>query len=155
MRRKQKSSSAHRILLLRAFWYMVALVTINTLIIGFGSGYTRLATSPVVTVSPGPPVISALSPAGAPVGGPAFTLTVDGSGFTSGSIVRWNGANRATTFVSATQVRASIPASDLTAVGTAQITVFDPGKGTSSARPFAIQGVVIGPILIRPAAMSR
>ena len=63
-------------------------------------GYTRLATSPAVTVLPGPPVISSLSPAGAPVGGAAFTLTVDGSGFTSDSIVRWNGANRVTTFAS-------------------------------------------------------
>jgi hypothetical protein len=102
-------------------------------------GYTRLATSPAVTVLPGPPVISSLSPAGAPVGGAAFTLTVDGSAFTSGSIVRWNGANRVTTFVSANRLRASIPASDLEVIGTAQVTVFDPAGGTSSAQPFSIQ----------------
>ena len=104
------------------------------------SGYTRLATSPTVTVLPGPSVISSLSPAGAPVGGAAFTLTVDGSGFTPGSIVRWNGANRVTTFVSTTRMRASIPAGDLTVIGTAQVTVFDPATGlTSAARPFSIQ----------------
>jgi subtilisin family serine protease len=103
-------------------------------------GYSRLATSPVVTVLPGPPAISSLSPAGAPVGGAAFTLTVDGSSFTSGSIVRWNGASRATTFISTTQLRASIPAADLVVAGTAQVTVFEPSNGTSSAaRPFSVQ----------------
>jgi hypothetical protein len=103
-------------------------------------GYTRLATSPAVTVLPGPAIISSLSPAGAPVGGAAFTLTIDGSGFTSTSIVRWNGSNRVTTFASSSRVRASIPASDLTVISTAQITVFDPVTGlTSVARPFSIQ----------------
>jgi hypothetical protein len=106
-------------------------------------GYTRLATSPVVTVLPGPPAISSLSPAAAPAGGAPFTLTVNGSGFTSGSIVRWNGANRVTTFLSSTQVRASILASDLAAIGTSQITVFDPSTGTSAARPFSIQGAPV------------
>ena len=103
-------------------------------------GYTRLATSPAVTVTPGPPAISSLSPAGAPVGGAAFTLTVDGSAFTSGSIVRWNGANRVTTFTSSSRLRASIPASDLAVIGAAQVTVFDPVSGqTSLARLFSIQ----------------
>jgi len=103
-------------------------------------GYTRVATSPTVTVLPGPPVISSLSPVGAPVGGAAFTLTVDGTGFTSTSVVRWNGADRVTTFSSSGRVRASIPASDLGVIGTAQVTVFDPVTGlTSVARPFAIQ----------------
>ena len=102
-------------------------------------GYTRLATSPAVTVLPGPPVISSLAPAGAPVGGAAFTLTVNGTGFTAGSIVRWNGADRVTTFSSANRLQASIPASDLAVIGTAQVTVFTPTTGTSSARPFSVQ----------------
>jgi len=103
-------------------------------------GYTRLATSPTVTVLPGPPIVSSLSPVGAPVGGAAFTLTIDGSGFSASSVVRWNGGNRPTTFVSSGRVRASIPASDITVIGTAQITVFDSGTGlTSLARPFSVQ----------------
>jgi hypothetical protein len=106
-------------------------------------GYTRLASSPAVTVLAGPPAISSLSPASAPVGGAPFTLTVNGTGFTSGSIVKWNGANRVTTFVGSTQLRASILQSDLAAIGTAQITVFDPSNGTSAARPFSIQGAPV------------
>jgi hypothetical protein len=102
-------------------------------------GYTRLATSPAVTVLPGPPAITSLSPAAVPAGSAALTLTVNGSGFPSSSIVRWNGADRVTTFVSSSRVRASIPASDLVAVGTRQVTVFDPvGANTSSPSPFSI-----------------
>ena len=51
------------------------------------------------------PVESSLSPSSANVGAPGLMLTVNGSGFVSSSVVRWNGADRATTFVSASQRR--------------------------------------------------
>ena len=107
------------------------------------NGYTRAATSPAVTVDPSVspvPIVASLSPASAAVGGPAFTLTVNGSKFASTSLIRWNGASRPTTFVSATQLQAAIPASDLAAIGTNQITVFTPapGGGTSAALPFSV-----------------
>jgi subtilisin family serine protease len=103
-------------------------------------GYTRVATSPAVTIIPGPPAVTSVSPTSAAAGGAAFTLTVNGSGFTTGAIVRWNGADRATTFVGATQLRAAITAADIAATGTAQVTVFlpAPGGGTSSPVPFTI-----------------
>jgi hypothetical protein len=106
------------------------------------SGFTRVATSPTITVTVGPPALSSLSPSGAPVGAAAFTLTVNGSGFNAGSVVRWNGSDRATTYVSATRLRATIPASDVSAAGTAQVTVFAPapGGGLSSSLPFVIGG---------------
>src|SRR5689334_7671656 len=70
----------------------------------------------------------------------AFTLTVNGSGFVAGSIVNWNGSNRATTYVSGTQITASVSAADLTTAGTAQVTVFNPtpGGGTSGNASFTI-----------------
>lgn len=106
----------------------------------FKSGYTRVATSPAISVLPPAPALTSLSPAGAPVGSAALTLTVNGSNFLSSSIVRWNGSDRATTYVGGTQLRAAIPASDLTTTGTAQITVFTPapGGGTSAALAFSI-----------------
>ncbi|MDP2625425.1 MAG: hypothetical protein Q8Q58_00765, partial [Candidatus Rokubacteria bacterium] len=69
-----------------------------------------------------------------------FTLTANGSGFVSASTVRWNGAARTTTFVSATQLQATIPAADIVAVGTAEVTVFTPtpGGGTSGSATFTI-----------------
>jgi len=94
-----------------------------------------------VTAAPNPvPTISALAPSTATAGGPAFTLTVTGGGFITSSVVRWNGNDRATTFISATQLQASISAGDIVAAGTAQITVFTPapGGGTSGQLPFSI-----------------
>jgi hypothetical protein len=107
------------------------------------NGYTVAASSPTVTVtaSPSPvPVISSLSPVGAAVGGPAFTLTVNGSGFVASSVVRWNGANRPTTVVSANQLQAAIGAADIAGIGAAQVTVFTPapGGGLSSGLTFTV-----------------
>jgi len=86
------------------------------------------------------PDLTTLSPSSATPGGAAFTLTVNGFNFVSGSTVRWNGANRTTTFVNSTQLTASIPAGDIASAGTAQVTVFNPspGGGTSNALNFTI-----------------
>jgi hypothetical protein len=86
------------------------------------------------------PVISGLTPSIAVAGDPAFTLTVDGSGFIAASLVQWNGASRTTTFVSSTRLTAAIPAGDVAVAGNPQITVVNPapGGGTSPATTFAI-----------------
>jgi PKD repeat protein len=84
--------------------------------------------------------LTSISPASATAGGPAFTLTVNGTNFVSGSVVRWNGSDRNTTFVSTTQLTAAIPASDLSATGVATVAVFNPapGGGESASLPFTI-----------------
>jgi uncharacterized protein (TIGR03437 family) len=94
-----------------------------------------------VVTAPNPvPTISSLSPGSATAGTAAFTLTVNGTGFLNGSVVNWNGTNRATTFVSATQLQAAITAADIATAGTGQVTVFNPapGGGTSGASAFTI-----------------
>lgn len=86
------------------------------------------------------PALSSLSPGSATAGGPAFTLTANGSNFAPSSVVKWNGATLPTTFVNAGQLKAAISASDVAAQGSAQITVFSPtpGGGTSNGLPFGI-----------------
>jgi hypothetical protein len=113
------------------------------------NGYTRAATSPPVTVTAvaAPvPVVSSLSPSSAMAGAGGFSLTVNGSGFTSASVVNWNGSARTTTFVSGSQLRAAITGADVATVGTAQVSVTTPppGGGTSGSLAFAI---VTGPTL--------
>ena len=73
-------------------------------------------------------------------GGTDFTLTVNGTGFVSGSVVNWNGSPRATTFVSASKLKAAIPAADIAANGTATVTVVNPapGGGTSNVAFFSV-----------------
>jgi hypothetical protein len=74
-----------------------------------------------------------LNPNSAIAGGATFTLTITGINFVNGSVVRWNGNNRQTTFLSATQVSAQIPASDIASAGTAQVSVFNPAPGGGSS----------------------
>jgi hypothetical protein len=72
-------------------------------------------------------------------GGLGSTLTLNGSGFVSGSSVLWNGANRVTTFVSPTQLQAAILSSDVASAGTAQLVVTSPAPGGGISNPQAFQ----------------
>ena len=80
------------------------------------------------------PMPTALSPTSVEVGGPTFTLTVFGSNFVQSSTVNWNGSGLATTYVSASELQATVPGTGIAALGTAQVTVTNPtpGGGTSS-----------------------
>ncbi len=60
------------------------------------------------------------------------TLTVHGVGFTPSTVVRWNGTNRATTYVSSFVVTAVLPSSDLDTLGSYNITVYDPDRSLES-----------------------
>ena len=93
------------------------------------------------------PTISGLSPSTPPAGGDGFTLTVNGSGFVSSSVVRWNGAGIPTTFVSPTQLQATVGATSLAAAGSVPVTVVTPapGGGTSSALTFTVTATAPGP----------
>src|SRR5437773_5073634 len=51
------------------------------------------------TANPVPLINQPLIPDAVAPGGAAFTLTVNGTGFVSGSVVNWNGSARTTTFV--------------------------------------------------------
>ena len=106
-----------------------------------GASATRtMAGAVIVTVTNPVPTITSISPASKNVSDGAFTLTVNGTNFMPGSVVNFAGSSRTTTYVSATQLTAAIPASDMTAAGTFNITVFNPapGGGTSNAQTFTV-----------------
>ena len=86
------------------------------------------------------PALSSLAPSSATAGDPSFTLTVNGTNFVSDSKVRWNGSERTTSFVNATQLTAAIPATDIAMQGMASVTVFNPppGGGVSNESPLTI-----------------
>lgn len=119
-----------------------------------GGGLTSALPFTISSQNPVPTVTS-LSPTGATVGGAAFTLTVTGTNFISSSVVRWNGSDRTTTFTSATQLSAAIPATDLTLAGTVQITVSNPAPGGGSSSPASFTVSASGPVQLEvvPAAL--
>jgi hypothetical protein len=94
------------------------------------------------------PGITSISPLSAFTGSRAITMNVSGSGFISSSVVRWNGSDRTTSYVSSSRLTVSIPPADLASSGTASVTIFNPspGGGTSAARVFTI--VPISPLSI-------
>src|SRR5262249_8749519 len=97
-----------------------------------------------LTVTATIPTLTAISPTSAAAGSGPVTLTIAGSDFVSTSVVQVNGANRSTTFISGTQLTATIPASDLAVGALLSITVFTPGPsgGTSSAVTFTVNNPV-------------
>lgn len=86
------------------------------------------------------PQISSLSPAQGTVAAPAFSLKITGVNFGPGMTVRWNGQDRATTYLDNTHLSAQIPATDLASVGLASVLVFsaNAGGGNSNSTPFPI-----------------
>lgn len=69
-----------------------------------------------------------------------MSLTAFGSNFENGSTIQWNGTALPTSSQSATQLTATVPASDLSATGAANVTVANPAPngGVSAARTFTI-----------------
>jgi hypothetical protein len=96
-----------------------------------------------INLGPGPNTpafgISKLSPFTANAPGTATTLTVSGTGFTGTSMVMWNAASRTTSFVSTTQLTASITAADLASGAVVQVNVKD-GVNTTNSLPFTVIG---------------
>jgi trimeric autotransporter adhesin len=106
-----------------------------------GGGTSSVAVFPITNPAPS---ISGLSPQSAAAGGSGFALRVTGNRFVSNSTVRWNGSNRTTTYVSDTQLDASISAADIQAARVVSAAVYNPapGGGTSNATGFSVKGIV-------------
>jgi len=108
---------------------------------GPGGGVTSALT---FAVNNPVPTISSISPNPVLALGSSFTLTVNGTGYNSSSVVQVNGSPRPTTLVSPTQLQAQIPQADIIAVGQRTITVFNPtpGGGTSNAATLTVIGLL-------------
>jgi len=90
--------------------------------------------------APVPFINQPLVPDATAPGGPQFTLTVNGTGFVSNSVVNWNGTALAAQFVSQSQLTATVPAADIATKTTAWVTVVNPppGGGTSNVVFFPV-----------------
>jgi hypothetical protein len=102
-------------------------------------GQTRILAQYNNGVNPSP-TVTTISPTTAPSGGPSFTLTVNGSGFLNGAEVNFNGASLSTTFISSTQLTATVQPSDFPLPGTVQVRVDNPPPGGFGANsvPFTV-----------------
>ena len=89
---------------------------------------------------PGPQIaVTTVVPSYAVAGGGAFSLFVNGSGFTPSSAVEWNGTPLPTTFGTDAILTASVSDSMISSPGTIKVTVKDSSSGAiSNAQPFGI-----------------
>ena len=97
------------------------------------------ATLPLLAPNP-VPTLASLTPSEASQGGTALTLGVAGSGFVSGTTLRFNGASRPTSVQGAGALRATLTSADLAVPGSFPVTVVSPapGGGTSNALAFNV-----------------
>ena len=88
-------------------------------------GVCLLASLAPAVLAQTPPTVTSLAPSSLPMGSPTQNITVNGTGFDSCAVVRWNGVDLGQqVLLSATQMRAQVSASMLASAGNATITVF-------------------------------
>lgn len=121
-----------------------------------GGGTASLRPPPPASPSAVPFITQPLSPDAVVPGGAAFTLTLSGTGFVSGSTVKWNGAALATTFVSDSKLMANVLASNIANASTASVTVVNPtpGGGTSNVAFLVITNPSAAVSLSAPASFA-
>jgi hypothetical protein len=85
------------------------------------------------------PVLTSLNPSSIAAGSASFTLTLNGSGFTAGSIVRWAGKTKTPTFVSPTVLTVMIPSYDITKA-TTPVYVRNLDRQVSATVNFTVSG---------------
>lgn len=112
-----------------------------------GMAYLTLATygrgvwqAPLVNVLQ----INGLTPNDAALGSEATAITVQGAHFNPSDTVQWDGVGLASKYVSANEMTATIPATDLTANGAYDVTMMDPSTGDiSNTQQFAVGSVTL------------
>src|SRR5450432_807858 len=95
--------------------------------------------------------IASATPNTLDAGGPAFVMTVNGTGFVSGLTVTWAGQPMGTTFVSPTQLQAAITQQTRSLSGTFNLRVGNPPGAPSNEYPVTVSPVLFG---IIPAAAA-
>jgi hypothetical protein len=87
-----------------------------------------------------------MSPALTSAGGSAFTLTLTGTGFVSGSTAYWGTTALATQFASSTQLTAQVTAAEIASAGIITVSVQSPapGGGASNTLEFEVDSAGAG-----------
>jgi hypothetical protein len=84
------------------------------------------------------PTLEELEPSTLPSGEASHQIRVTGTGFIEAALVRVDGIDRPTRFVSATELDATLGAEDLGSVGELEVTVFNPPPGGGTSNPLRL-----------------
>jgi hypothetical protein len=105
--------------------HSILLLALAAVFLQLGCGYSNPGNTPAVAGVV--PVVTQLVPASVAHGAAAFTLTINGSSFASNAVVNWNGTALTTSFVTANQLTAAVPAASIAGAGSVPVTVTNPG----------------------------
>jgi hypothetical protein len=112
-----------------------------------------LVTSDYNTVAT-PLTLTSLSPAAAVPGGPSFTLTLNGTGFTPSSVVSVSGAFPTVKFISSTQLSVTVTAAQISKPGAFQVWVDSFPSGATCAAFAALPFNVADSPIVSPSPLS-
>lgn len=138
------------------------LATIGANLIPTGGTHTISVSTPMpqggvssgatFTVDNPGPTLTSVSPATAAVGTGPRPVTLTGSNFVTGSIVTYNGTQIASSFVSSTQLSATVPASMMTVGHVGSLVVTNPAPSGAASGPvsFTVTNPVPGLSYITP-----
>ncbi len=125
-------------------------VTVVNRVLSTGGGGTATAT---FTINNPPPTVSSVTTNlpppndrnSVPAEGPPFRMLVSGGNFVPGSLIRWDGIARITSYVSPNQVATDVTTGDLAVSRTVQVGVLNPAPGggqSPTTMPFTIYAVL-------------
>lgn len=100
------------------------------------SGCKEAAVTPLAPADA--PTIASISPIGTRLNATARTLTVTGSGFGTGTTIKFNAKAVPTTVVSATKATAQLQASDFSTAGNVAVTVVNSDGQSSAPSTFVV-----------------
>src|SRR5260370_24482916 len=101
-----------------------------------------------------PLTLTSISPSAAVAGGGNFTLTLNGTGFSSGTLVFVNNVFRASKFVNANKITVAMTATDLATPGGFQIFAENFPNGATCAAFAALPFNVAPSPLVKPTPLS-
>ena len=133
------------------------LTSAGTAQIAVSANGTLSNTLPFIVSSSVP--VTAIAPSQTLIGSGNTPVTITGSAFTPGSVVKWSGpdgqnASISPTLIQAAQIAATLPASLLTSAGTAQVSVMNGAGALSNLLPFSISPFTITSVTPNSASTS-
>lgn len=100
-----------------------------------------------------PPTVASIAPSSTLSGSPALTLTVTGTGFESNSVVQVGGSTVTSTYVSSTQLTATVPASAMATAGQLSVVVLNGTQSSGSGVSLTVDNPVPTLTSISPNAL--
>ena len=126
------------------------LLAFSAFVAGCGNGSSSAPTIPATSA----PVVASIAPTAVPAGASATTLTVTGSGFTAQTTIEVGNASETATFVSSTQLTASVPAAQLATGGLLPVKALNGADASTAAINLEVDNPVPSVTQIAPQALA-